>query len=84
LNISALTYGFDRKADVNSEETEMEFLRNAAGYALKPQIRNTVLRKKINIFSLKNGIQNNRLNWISHVGSMEPERIRKQLLDYVP
>jgi hypothetical protein len=31
----------------------------------------------------ENGIQINILHWISHLGSMEPEGIRKQLIDYV-
>jgi hypothetical protein len=62
----------------------MKFLRNVAGYTLKDQIRNTVIRTELTVFSVNNRIQNNRLNWIHHVGRIEPERIPKQLMDYTP
>jgi hypothetical protein len=55
-----------------------------AGYTLKDQIRNTVIRNELKVFSVNNRIQNNRLNWIHHVGRMEPESIPKQLMDYKP
>jgi hypothetical protein len=48
------------------------------------QIRNTVIRNELTIFSVNNRIQNNRLNWIYHVGRMAPERIPKQLMGYAP
>jgi hypothetical protein len=62
----------------------LKFLRNVAGYTLKDQIRNTVIRNELKIFSVNNRIKKNRLNWIHHVGRMEPERIPKQLMDYTP
>jgi hypothetical protein len=62
----------------------MKFLRNVAGYTLKDQIRHTVITNELKIFSANNIIQNNRLNWIHHVGRMEPERIPKQLMYYTP
>jgi hypothetical protein len=66
------------------ETAEIIFLRNVAGYTLTYQIRNTVIRNELEIFSVNNRIQNNRLNWILDVGRMEPERIPKQLMDYTP
>jgi hypothetical protein len=62
----------------------MKFLRNVAGYTLKDQIRNTVIRNELKIFIIDNRIQNNLLNWIHHVGRMEPECIPKQLMYYTP
>jgi hypothetical protein len=55
-----------------------------AGHKLKDQIRNTVIRNKLNIFNLKNIIQNNELKWIHNFERMEPERIPKRLMDYTP
>jgi hypothetical protein len=57
------------------ETAEMKFLRNVAGYTLNDQIPNTVIRNELKIFNVNNRIQKNRLNWIHHVGRMEPERI---------
>jgi hypothetical protein len=74
----------DKKQRQKIETAEMKFLRNVAGYTLKDQIRNTVIRNELKVFSLNNRIQNSRLNWIHHVGRMEPERIPKQLMDYTP
>jgi hypothetical protein len=62
----------------------MKFLRNVAGYTLKDQIRNTVIRNELKIFSVNSRIQNNRLDWIHHVGRMEPERIPMRLMAYTP
>jgi hypothetical protein len=47
---------------------------------LKDQIRNTVVRNKLNtcISNLNNTIQKNRLSWIHRVERMEPEGIPKQ------
>jgi hypothetical protein len=82
LTCSSETWALTKKQRQKIETAEMKFLRNVAGYALKGQIRNTVIRNELKIFSINNIIQNNRLNWIHHVGRMEPERIPKQLMDY--
>jgi hypothetical protein len=34
------------------EATQMNFLRNAEGYTLKGRIRNLIIRRELNIFSL--------------------------------
>jgi hypothetical protein len=49
------------------------------GHKLRDQIRN-----ELNVFTLNNIIQNNRLNWIGYFERMEPECIPKQLVDCVP
>jgi hypothetical protein len=54
---------------------KMKFLRKVAGYALEGQIRNTVIRDKLNIFNINNIIQNDRLHLIYHVERTKPERI---------
>jgi hypothetical protein len=70
----------DKKAKAKDRNS-----RNVAGYTLKDQIRKTVIRNELKIFSVSNRIQNNnRLNWIHHFGRMEPERIPKHLMDYTP
>jgi hypothetical protein len=48
---------------------------------LEDQIRNTVIRKKLNILNI---IQNNRLNWIHRARRTEPEPIPKQLMGNTP
>jgi hypothetical protein len=40
-----------------TEAAETKLFRNLAGYILKGQIRNTVIRNELNIFSLNNRIQ---------------------------
>jgi hypothetical protein len=57
----------------------MKFSRNVAGYSLKDQMRNAVIREELNTFNLNN-IQNKRFNWFHHVERMEPESIPKHLL----
>jgi hypothetical protein len=84
LTYSSETWTLTKKQRQKIETAEMKFLRNVAGYTLKDQIRNTVIRNELKIFSVNNRIQNNRLNWIHHVARMEPERIPKQLMDYTP
>jgi hypothetical protein len=71
--------------DINKEQrqktetAEMKFLRNSVVYALEDQIRNN-----LHIFNLNNRIQNNSLNWIHYMESLDPECIPKQLKDYMP
>jgi hypothetical protein len=84
LTYSSETLTLTKKQRQKIETAEKKFLRNVSGYTLKDQIRNTVIRNELNIFSENNRIQNNRLNWIHRVGRMEPERIPKQLMDYTP
>jgi hypothetical protein len=62
----------------------LEIKVNEPDYRNEYQIRNTVIRNELKVFSVNNRIHNNRLNWIHHVGRMEPERIPKQLMDYTP
>jgi hypothetical protein len=73
----------ERKQKQKLETTEMKFLTNVAGYKLKDQIRNTVIRNEL-IFNLSNIVPNNRLNWIQDVERMEPGRTPKQIMDYTP
>jgi hypothetical protein len=74
----------ERKAETKVEGAEMAFLRNVAGYTLKDQIINTVIRNELNVFNFNNIIQNNRLNWIHDGEKMEPERIPEQLMEQDP
>jgi hypothetical protein len=39
---------------------EMKFLRNVTRFVLKDEIRNTVIRNKLNISNLNNRIKDNR------------------------
>jgi hypothetical protein len=57
------------------ETTKNKFLRNAAGCTLKDQVRKTVISSDVNILKLSNSIQNDRLNWIYHVETVELERV---------
>jgi hypothetical protein len=79
LTYSSETWTLTKKQRQKIETAEMKFLRNVAGHTLKDQIRNTVIRNELKIFSV-----NNRLNCIHRVGRMEPERIPKQLMDNTP
>jgi hypothetical protein len=45
-------------------------------HTLKYNIKKGMIRNELNIFNLNNG-----LNWIRHVGRMEPENIQKQFMD---
>jgi hypothetical protein len=82
LTCSSETWALTKKQRQKIETAEMKFLRNVAGCTLKDQIRNTVIRNELKIFSVNNRIQNNILNRIHHVGRMEPERVPEQLMDY--
>jgi hypothetical protein len=59
------------------ETAEIRFVTNLAGFTLKDQSRNAVIRNERNIFYLYKRIQNIRLKWIRHVERMEPKRIPK-------
>jgi hypothetical protein len=49
------------------EPAEMNFLRRAAGYTMKDQIRNTKIMEELKFFNLNNKILKSRSQWKFHV-----------------
>lgn len=66
------------------ETVAIKFSRNVAKNTLKDQIRNTVIRNELNIFSFEDRIWNNLCKWNYHTEIMESECIPKQLMNYIP
>jgi hypothetical protein len=64
------------------ETAEMNFLRSVASYKRIDQIRNSKIRKELNIFHLNDKILNFRSQWKNHVLRMEDRRIPKKILTY--
>jgi hypothetical protein len=86
--VPTLTYGsqiwITKKEEAKTESAEMTFLRSAAGYTRKDQIRNTKIREKLNIFNPNNKIRKSRSQWKYHVQQMEDRWILEKILTYHP
>ena len=70
-------------AKLNS--TEMDFWRRSARLSRKDNIRNTIIKQKMNVTrSLLDNINTKQLKWYGHVQRMEEGRLTKQAMKWNP
>jgi len=60
--------------------TEMDFWRRSARISRKDKIRNTIMKRKMNVtMSLLDDIKTKQLKWYGHIQRMEEGRLQKKL-----
>ena len=84
-----LTYGSEtwtitKKDQSRIQSAEMKFLRKVKGCTLEDQIKNSEIRKELNIFCMNDRIENGKTRWKVHIDRMETERLVRQVIDYRP
>ncbi|PSN38586.1 hypothetical protein C0J52_26011 [Blattella germanica] len=88
LAVPLLTYGSENWALNRSGrrriEAEMRFLRRVSGHTLWDHIRNTTIREELHIYDLNDKISDMKIQWLQHIDRMDPERLTKQVLHYIP
>ena len=80
--VPTLTYGCEswtltEKSKSKLQAMEMRFLRKADNKTRRDRIRNTSIRKSLNVNPLLHTIQNQQLRWFGHLQRMPIERIPK-------
>ena len=66
------------------ETAEMKFLRSVAGYTLFDKKHNEDIRTELQIFNVKDRINDTRTNWLEHIERMPKNRLPQILLEYQP
>ena len=64
------------------QASEMRFLRRIEGVTLFNKVRNSEIRKSLNIEPLLLRIERSQLRWLGHVSRMPQERLPKQALHF--
>ena len=63
----------------------MEFLRRSARHSRLQKIRNTVIRKEINVkYSVTDYVTYKQLNWYGHIRRMPEERVLRSAWERCP
>jgi hypothetical protein len=63
---------------------EMNFLRKSAGYSLLDRKINEFITEEPKIKGTAEYLQRYVRNWLHHINRMERQRLRRQMLRYVP
>jgi hypothetical protein len=66
------------------ETAEIKFLRRVAGYTLRDEVRNTIIRKELQIFNIGERVQSRKIKWHEHLSRMEQQGIAQQIMFYRP
>ena len=78
------TWVLSKPDESRLQASEMRFLRRTYGCSREDRLRNTEIRKQLNVFSINEKVSESRLKWYEHVSRMSENRIPKLVLDYRP
>ena len=89
MAVPMLTYACEKwtlnRSDRRKIETaEMKFLRSVAGYTLFDKKHNEDIRTELQIYNVKDRINDTRSNWLEHIERMPKNRLPQVLLEHQP
>ena len=85
ITYAAETWGLKAQTVSKLNNTEMDFWRRSARISKKDQIRNTIIKQKMNVTrSLLDDIKTKQLKWYGRVQRMEEERLPKKVMKWSP
>ena len=82
---AAETWCLKAKKVAKLNSTEMDFWRRSARISRKDNVRNNIIKQKMNVTrSLLGDIKTKRLKWYGHVQRMEEGRLPKKVMQWSP